>query len=136
MFGDRLKKLREDKDLRQKELAKIIGLSDRTIGMYEQGRREPDFNTLTKLADFFNVSIDYLLGRTDQKKISKKSYSGKELADLVPIEWQDAIKEVEYFQFYEKMKIEDINPDDLIIAYNIYKEYEKKMKKENLNNNS
>ncbi|WP_051350727.1 helix-turn-helix domain-containing protein [Caloramator sp. ALD01] len=68
MFGSRLKMLREEKGLKQKDLAKIIGISDRTIGMYEQGRREPDFETLIKIADHFGVTTDYLLGRTDNPR--------------------------------------------------------------------
>lgn len=46
-----------------------IGISRSTIGMYETGAREPDFETLEKIADFFNVDIDYLLGRTDKTTI-------------------------------------------------------------------
>lgn len=65
MFGKRLRDLREDHDLKQKDLAKILGVSDRTIGMYEQERREPSLELLVKIADYFDVSLDYLLGRTN-----------------------------------------------------------------------
>ena len=58
-----LKELRQGKNLTQKDLSKILQISASTIGMYEQGRREPDHETLTKLADFFDVPTDYLLGR-------------------------------------------------------------------------
>lgn len=53
--------LRLDKKLTQAELGKIIGISASTIGMYEQNRRDPDTTTLSKIAEFFNVSADYLL---------------------------------------------------------------------------
>ena len=63
MFGQNLKKLRTSKNLSQSKLSKILGISSSTIGMYEQGRRFPDQTILTKIADFFDVSTDYLLGR-------------------------------------------------------------------------
>ena len=62
----RLEELRVAKGLSQAELANLIDVSPSTIGMYEQGRRFPEVNTLMKLADFFNVPIDYLLGRECQ----------------------------------------------------------------------
>ncbi|AEM79783.1 helix-turn-helix domain-containing protein [Thermoanaerobacter wiegelii] len=64
-FSDRLKELRKEKNLTQEDLAKILGISRSTIAGYETERKEPDYETLKKIADFFNVSIDYLLGRTD-----------------------------------------------------------------------
>jgi transcriptional regulator with XRE-family HTH domain len=65
MLKDRLKTLRNEKNLTQRELARLLNLSPSTIAMYETGQRFPDPETLKKIADFFNVSIDYLLGRTD-----------------------------------------------------------------------
>lgn len=59
-----LKSLRCSQNLTQDELAKKLKISRSTIGMYEKGAREPDFETLESIADFFNVDIDYLLGRT------------------------------------------------------------------------
>lgn len=64
-IGNRLKELRNKKSITQVELGKAIGLSKQTISTYELGTREPDNETLLKLANFFNVSLDYLLGRTD-----------------------------------------------------------------------
>ena len=60
---NRIKDLREDKDLRQSDLAKATGIDQRTISNYETGKTNPDSDALIKLADFFNVSIDYLVGR-------------------------------------------------------------------------
>lgn len=60
---ERLKSLRRDNNLTMKELGIKLNLAESTISLYESGRREPDYQTLKKLADFFNVSIDYLLGR-------------------------------------------------------------------------
>lgn len=65
MVGDIIKQLREEKDISQKQLAKIINISPSTIGMYEQNRRVPSPEILKLIADYFNVSVDYLLGRDD-----------------------------------------------------------------------
>lgn len=65
MFGQRLAKLRKERNLSQYELAEKMGFSRGQIANYEQGTRQPDFETLLKFADYFGVSTDYLLGRTD-----------------------------------------------------------------------
>ncbi len=67
MFKERLKGLREEKGLKKKEMAEVLQIDETTYGKYELGKREPDFNTLARLADFFGVSTDYLLGRTDNR---------------------------------------------------------------------
>mgnify|MGYP006428516991 CR=1 FL=1 len=67
MFGSRLKKLRKEKNLTQTELGKIINVSASTIGMYERENRKPTPETLNQIADYFEVTTDYLLGRTNQK---------------------------------------------------------------------
>lgn len=64
MFSERLKELREQLNISQTQLANDLNLSRSTISSYELNKRQPDFETLEKLADYFNVSIDYLLGRT------------------------------------------------------------------------
>lgn len=65
MFGERLKELRRNNKLTQQELANTLKVSASTIGMYEQGRRSPDTGTLNQVAEHFDVSVDWLLGRTD-----------------------------------------------------------------------
>ncbi|WP_394512560.1 helix-turn-helix domain-containing protein [Priestia aryabhattai] len=68
MFGKRLAQLRKEKGISQYEFADRIGFSRGQVANYEQGKREPDYETLQKIADFFNVSTDYLLGRIDSDK--------------------------------------------------------------------
>ena len=63
---NRIRDLREDRDLRQSDLAELIGIDQRTISNYETGKSKPDSDALIRLADFFNVSIDYLVGRVKQ----------------------------------------------------------------------
>lgn len=65
MFAKRLKELRIDAGLKQSELAQKLDISPSTIGMYEQGRRSADQETLLKISDLFDVSTDYLLGKTN-----------------------------------------------------------------------
>lgn len=65
VFAARLKKLRTDEGLTQNELAPELGISRSTLGMYETGKREPDFETLETIADFFNVDMNYLIGYSD-----------------------------------------------------------------------
>ena len=64
----RLKDLREDADLSQTALGNAIGIPQRTYSYYENGQRMIPPEVLSRLADFYNTSVDYLLGRTDQKE--------------------------------------------------------------------
>lgn len=63
--GQRLRYLRKLKNLTQQDLANSLGINRSTYARYETGDHEADYETLNKLADFFDVSVDYLLGRTD-----------------------------------------------------------------------
>lgn len=64
-FPERLKELRKDKQITQKELAIFLNLTANCICEWEKGRSEPNSGTLLELSNFFNVSVDYLLGRED-----------------------------------------------------------------------
>ena len=64
----RLKELRKQKGLTQQELGNTMNCTHTAINYYENGRRQPDVTTLCKLADFFGVSVDYILGREDNGK--------------------------------------------------------------------
>ena len=66
-FKDMLKYLRNREGLSQAELASKLGLGTSTISMYEVGKREPDFETLESIADFFNVDMNFLLGKNDSE---------------------------------------------------------------------
>lgn len=75
MFAQRLKNLRQEKKISQTELASALNISNRTISMYEQGNSEPNVEILFKIADYFNVTADYLIGRTSCKNIENQSLS-------------------------------------------------------------
>lgn len=63
----RIRDLREDADLKQKEIASILGIDQRVYSNYEIGKREIPVHLLIMLADYYDTTIDYLVGRTDTK---------------------------------------------------------------------
>lgn len=67
MLNIRLRELRHNKNLSQADVAEFLRISRQAYNFYETGKREPDNETLQKLASFFDVSTDYLLGRTDER---------------------------------------------------------------------
>jgi len=72
-FSERLAELRKKHKMTQQELANKLGVSRGTIGMYEIGQRDPDTETVAEIAEIFNVSTDYLLGRTDDPNPPEKT---------------------------------------------------------------
>lgn len=108
MFGRRLKELRLEKKINQAELGEIIGISPSTVGMYEREQRFPDKDILSKIADYFEISVDYLLGRTDERNIIKekpkldpsvKTIAAHRLGDIEDLD-DDAIDKInEYIEF-------------------------------------
>ena len=64
-IGNRIRELREDKDLRQIDVSHATGIDQKTLSNYETGKTNPDSYSILKLADFFQVSTDYLLGCTN-----------------------------------------------------------------------
>ncbi|MFC5472163.1 helix-turn-helix domain-containing protein [Cohnella suwonensis] len=69
-IGSRLAFLRDQRGLTQEELASSLGISRAALSHYEKNRREPDTETLGKIADLFQVSIDYLVGRTPHSNVT------------------------------------------------------------------
>ena len=66
-FSSRLKEIRVDSGKKQREVAEHLGIKPRSYQAYESGDREPNIASLIALADFFDVSLDYLMGRKDEK---------------------------------------------------------------------
>jgi transcriptional regulator with XRE-family HTH domain len=71
IFSERVKHLRETHNLMQKELAAKMNITDKTISMIETKNRGASIEVIYALADYFGVSIDYLVGRTDKPEINK-----------------------------------------------------------------
>lgn len=68
---ERLKELRTKRHISQVKLAMDLNMNQNSISRYENGEREADYETLIAFADYFGVSVDYLLGRTDNPKVAK-----------------------------------------------------------------
>lgn len=94
MFGQRLKKLREEKKLTQEELGKKLNLTKANISKYESGKLEPNIETIRYLADFFGVQTDYLLGISDNPSPASDDWGLPEDAHV-------------FFKDYEKLSDED-----------------------------
>ncbi len=88
MLGEKIRELRKIKKISQEEFALAMGYSRPLIVNWEKGTRDPDTQTLLKIADYFNVSIDYLMGREDyygnyyKRDLMQSDLSEKEIAML------------------------------------------------------
>lgn len=80
--GMKLKELRKQQHKTQKEMAEILGVHFETYKLYEQGRRMPNIETLCKIADYFNISIDYLVGRELDRFIDTSTLSNVQIVLL------------------------------------------------------
>ncbi len=96
-IADRLKQLRNENGVSQRKMSSIIELDSTMYGKYERGERMPTIETLVKLADYFDVSADYLLGRTDVCHIAG---TGSGVPDLPP----EALRELESYKEYLRQK--------------------------------
>lgn len=108
MFGKRLRALRKENKLTMREFGEKFSLAESTISGYENGNRKPDMDILSKFADYFNVSTDYLLGRTDEIAISTHNYDS--LSEINKL-----IKEfgVEDFGFLDIEQWKKLSPEDV-----------------------
>jgi transcriptional regulator with XRE-family HTH domain len=102
-FPERLKSLRKTKNITQDDLAKILNYGRTAIAGYEGGRNEPAYEVLEKLSKYFDVSIDYLLGKTD----NPNTY----VVTDIPIELREL--GVEYYTVNKEAKDKGITPEDL-----------------------
>ncbi|MBY6810982.1 helix-turn-helix transcriptional regulator [Clostridium botulinum] len=86
MLGNRIKQLREEKEISQKDLANLLHISPSTVGMYKQGRRTPSSEILSIMATHFKVSVDYLLGRNDNLMYNQNNLEDLTIKYLIRIE--------------------------------------------------
>ena len=107
-FASVLKKLRLAKGLTQGELAEALGTTRSRLSMYELGQREPDFETTETIADFFNVDVDYLLGRSTKTTVIPERYyineEAKDIADFL-------YKNPEYRVLFDASR--NVKPEDI-----------------------
>ncbi|WKV09410.1 helix-turn-helix transcriptional regulator [Thermoanaerobacterium sp. CMT5567-10] len=125
-FGKRFKTLRLEKNLTQAELAKILSIGESTISFYESDKREPDYETLQKIADFFDVSVDYLLGRTDKRNIDTSNDVDERLHKVMQELGPDVL-----LAFYDLPNMTNEEKENVItLLEGIKAKREKKKKKE------
>lgn len=74
MLGERLRSLRKEQNLKREDIAEGIGVTPRAITFYETNDKRPTLDTAIKLADFFDVSLDYLVGRSDNPAPPRKEF--------------------------------------------------------------
>lgn len=99
-FGARLKKLRTERNISQEAFAELFYLHRSSVSKYEQNRHLPEIQVLICMADFFNVSLDYLLGRTTQPKMLPdipKTQTKTEFYDAYPMTDREAAMFAAYF---------------------------------------
>ncbi|MCP4138512.1 MAG: helix-turn-helix transcriptional regulator [bacterium] len=112
-FGERLRETRKSRDLSQKELAEASGISRRMIGHYETLAKRPSISKVQKLAEALNVSLDYLLGKSElseeEKKFEEVSLRGMKIVRIfekLPQKEQDIIYQL-VLSFAEKNDIDE-----------------------------
>lgn len=106
MIGKKLKLLRNNKKLTQADVAKYLDVSRTTYTQYETGKSEPDLATVDRLAEFFSVSVDYLLGRTIVKAPIETIAAHHEG------DWtEEELKDIETFKEYVRMRREQRGGD-------------------------
>jgi len=99
-LGKRLKQLRIERGLNQIDIANMLGVERSTYGKYETGDSSPDYEKLIQLSDFYQVSIDYLLGKTDVKdpiETIAAHHDGEEWTE-------EELEEIERFKEFVRMK--------------------------------
>ncbi|RII32821.1 XRE family transcriptional regulator [Clostridium chromiireducens] len=105
LLKDRLKELRTARNLLQKDIAKLLNITTSAYGYYEQGKRVPDSDAIKKLAEYYNVSLDYLIGNSDIKESAEKLLVQEETCNI-PRSYSDKYKVTsrDKKQYVEEMK--------------------------------
>ncbi|MDF2578372.1 MAG: DNA-binding helix-turn-helix protein [Chlamydiales bacterium] len=106
-FGNIMKELRNEATLTQQELANILNVHKGTISHYEKSDRFPDQDMLIKIAEYFNVSVDYLLGRVEQRTfvMHKDNVEGHEVEySLDKDKYPDGLNHEEVLKLLEQLK--------------------------------
>lgn len=97
-LGDRIRDLRETNNIKQKDLAAVFGVENSTWSQYETNKRTPDLDTIRKLSEFFNVSVDYLFSITEIK------YNPHDLDFKKLITYFDSLNDKSKIEFLNSLK--------------------------------
>lgn len=130
-FKERLRGLRLEKDMTQADLAKVFELSTTTVASWEQGRSRPNIEEIAQIATYFNVSVDYLLGLTEEKRPNEKYYySMHELRNQgLLVSDRTAAADTDVIKFKRLMAEEEITPEFLKEILPIIRELKKHLPK-------
>lgn len=119
MFPERLTELREERNLSKTFMGKLVGVTRQAYAKYEEGKSEPDIKTINKLASYFEVDADFLLGRTDDRignTIQNKiiEHSKDDTYDSLA-EINKMVKEfdIEDMGFFDIEKWKNLSPEDV-----------------------
>ncbi len=105
----KIRELRIQQNIQQKDMASILGIPANTYNQWENGKRQPDYQTLVKIAEYFNVSVDYLLGReetktapepTDEEKLKVALFGGDD--EVTDDMWDEVKNFVEFVKQKKK----------------------------------
>nr|WP_256521740.1 helix-turn-helix transcriptional regulator [Halobacillus sp. A5] len=134
ILGDRLRKLREQQNLTQKRAATIFGLTNFQLSRYEKGQSNPDPDLIAKFADYFDVSTDYLLGRTDDHNFtSREENTFDSLSEINRLLEKYEIDDMSFFDIekWKSMSPEQIKELESYFQYLVQKSYELEKDKKN-----
>ena len=124
-FGERLKELRSEYKITLEKLAEILNTTKATLSHYENNHRTPKVDFATKVANYFNVDTDYILGESDTRRAKniQNTYPTKLFKDNLPQDLQEA--GFEYIELFEHAKKSGLTHEDIKAAL----EFAEKMKK-------
>jgi len=110
-FGEKLRSLRIENNLSQLELAKILNITNQSLSHYELDKRIPDLNMISKIADYFDISVDYLLGRVDQNEIyvseNLTQYKHEDFTNIKNLSDENQKKILDYIRMIKIMEKSD-----------------------------
>lgn len=110
--GTRIRELRNELGLKQEELAEKLNFSKSSIGMYERNERKPDYDTLQKFANFFNVTRSYLLGDTDKRSDSDSDVDS-DYDSIIEINKLLKKYDIDQSGFFDIEKWKSMGPDEI-----------------------
>lgn len=112
--GDRIASLRRRMNLTQEGFSEKVGISRAALSHYEKNRREPDYETINRMADFFEVTTDYLLGRSDRESLTEKESEeyNEIISTIKKLEESGKEKELEALKAYTKFLANALENED------------------------
>ena len=120
MISQRLKELRKEKGITQKQFSEIFQVASGTIAMWEIGKRQPDIQMIDRIASYFDVSVDYLLGKTDIKNPLPRNMYPIEEVDFIVMPVLASVK-----AGYDGQAIVEYSDETIPVAKIAYKGYPK-----------